>query len=447
MACRAAWFLAAFLILCGTPVLFPRIDLEASALFYRPSAGFFLADWLPFHAIREAIPFLVGAIVAAAAALLVATIRRPWRGLDRKAALFLLIALAVGPGLVVNTLFKDHWGRARPVQIAQFGGDKRFTPAFVPSDQCARNCSFPAGDPATGFYLVSAGFLVAAPGWRRATVAGALALGAVIGLVRIAQGGHFLSDVIASGFLVFATSWLLHRWIVVDDGLAVLLRRLRSPSPALRRFLALAIVTALAIGASIAWVDRPLAAYLRGIAPATERVFRVITAFGVSTGYLVIAALAALGCGIAASRSADAARMRRLNGHAWRAVFVFVTVGGAGLAGDILKPVFGRARPSLWLRDGVFGFTWHGARAEYWAFPSGHAITIVALAAALAQIERRGLPLYVAVALLVIASRIVLDEHYLSDVLAGAFLAGTAAWAARTGFARAGIAVSLSDSP
>ena len=443
MACRVAWFLAAFLVLCGFLVLFPAIDLWAAGLFYRQGDGFPLGDLLLPRAVRGAMPYLIIATVLAAIGLLLATAlrRRTWHGLDAKAALFLLIALAVGPGLVVNTLFKDHWGRARPAQISQFGGDKRFTPAFVPSDQCARNCSFPAGDPATGFYFVSLGFLVTVPQRRRLAIGSAIALGTIIGAIRMAQGGHFLSDVVASFFLVFATSWLLHRWIVQKDGLAVLLRHLRHPPPSLRRFLLLGAVSAVAVAVSIAWLDRPLA-FLFAASPGLRPVWRVITMFGVSTGYLVIAALLALGCAIAARCATDDARKRRLAQHARRAAFVFVVVGGAGLAGDILKPVFGRARPRLYLDEGIFGFTWHGARAAYWSFPSGHAITIVALALALTQIERRFVSLYVAAALLVIASRIVLDQHYLSDVIAGALLAYAACWVARAAFARV-----LSDSP
>lgn len=430
MAARAAGFLAAFLAVCGGLVLFPRVDLWAAGLFYDPGQGFVLADWLPFRVLHAASPYLAAAAIVAAAVMLVMGTS------GRRAGAFLLLSLAVGPGLVVNTLFKDHWGRARPAQVIEFGGEKRFGPAFVPSDQCASNCAFPAGDPAMGFFLVSAGFLVA-PLWRRRAVGGAIALGAVIGVARMAQGAHFLSDVIASGFLVFATSWALYRWIVVADGLAALLRHLRSPPPTLQRYAGLTVATALAIAASIAWLDRPLAGYFRGSPPGIVAAFRVITQFGVSTGYLIAAALLALAFGIAARQVKIAAWKQRLGLHAWQAGFVFATVGGAGLAGDILKPLFGRARPKLWLDQGIFGFTWHGARADYWSFPSGHAITIVALALALAQVERRGLPLYVAAALLVVASRIVLTEHYLSDVLAGALVAALAHWAARAGFARA----------
>jgi lipid A 4'-phosphatase len=445
MAARVAAFFASFVAVCGSLVLFPALDRAASGLFYNRASGFFAAGWPPFRVLHALPPYLIALSVLAALAILASSVlERPRRGLERRAALFLLVALAVGPGLVVNTLFKDHWGRARPAQVTAFGGDARFTPAFVPSDQCATNCSFPAGDPAVGFYFVAAGFLAPRP-WRRRIVAGAIALGAVMGLARIAQGAHFLSDVVASGFIVFATVWLLYRWIVVADGLAALWRQLRSPAAA---WLALATaLTAAAIIAAITWADRPVAAYFRGAAPEVLSFFRVVTAFGVSTFYLVAAALLALGLAWQARRTGDTAWRRQLDRNAWRAGFVFVTVAGAGLVGDLLKPLFGRARPVLMLREGVFGFTWHGAHAAYWSFPSGHAITITALAAALAQIERRGLPLYVAAALLVAASRIVLDEHYLSDVLAGIYLALVTCWAARAGFARAGIPLALSDSP
>ncbi len=239
----------------------------------------------------------------------------------------------------------------------------------------------------------------------------------------------------------------MHRWIVVNDGLAALARAVRHPPPALRRFLLLFVLDALAVIASYAWLDRPVARLFAHIAPGTDAVFAFITRFGISTEYLVIAAILAAGYALAARRSSDPARKRQHARHAWRAAFVFATMAGAGLAGDILKPVFGRARPRLFLDDGIFGFTWHGAHAAYWSFPSGHAITIVSFAAAVYVIERRLWPLYAAAALLVMASRVVLDLHYVSDLLAGAFLAGTAAWLAAALFRRAGIELALSDSP
>ncbi len=434
MVARAAWFVAAFVVLCGGLVLFPRIDLWAAAQFYEPARGFALADWAPFRILHAASPWIVGLAVAAGAVLLAMPGR--WR-----AGMVLLLALAIGPGLIVNTLFKDHWGRARPSQITVFAGEKRFTPAFVPSDQCISNCSFPAGDPAVGFFLVSAG-LLARPPWRRRAVLGALALGAAMGVARMAQGAHFLSDVASSGFLVAGTSWALHRWIIAADGLGALWRRLRHPPPGLIRGAGLVLALALAILAAIAWLDQPVAQAVRGSPAGLVAAFRVITRFGVSTPYLAAAALLAAGFALAARRAAGIARRQALRLRALQAGFVLVAVAGAGLAGDLMKPLFGRTRPKLLFDQGVAAFTWHGAHADHWSFPSGHTITVVALALALTQIERRGAALYGAAALLVMASRIVLDEHYLSDVLAGALVALLGFWAARAAFARA-----LSDSP
>ena len=75
--------------------------------------------------------------------------------------LFVLAALALGPGLVVNAGFKDHWGRARPRDVTQFSGERTFTPALQPTDQCDRNCSFVAGHPSVAFWLAALGFAAA----------------------------------------------------------------------------------------------------------------------------------------------------------------------------------------------------------------------------------------------------------------------------------------------
>jgi lipid A 4'-phosphatase len=187
---------AAFAIAAALFSLFPGIDLWASGLFYHPGPGFFLGDWWPIRAIYTAVPHVTEAMVVGVPALFFLGLlrRRPiWR-IDGRAAVFLLLALALGPGLLVNTVLKDHWGRARPSQVTTFAGTQHFTPALLPSDQCARNCSFPAGHPAIGFSLVSFAFLVRVPQRRRLAVSAAVMAGAVIGAARMAQGGHFLSD-------------------------------------------------------------------------------------------------------------------------------------------------------------------------------------------------------------------------------------------------------------
>src|SRR5207237_3794429 len=154
------------------------------------------------------------AIIAAAWLLLM---RRPLWRLDRKALVFVAAATALGPGLIANTLLKDHWGRARPSQIEAFGGARQFTPAPLPAAQCERNCAFVSGHAALGFSLVSFALLLPLGARRRTAIAAALAFGALVGIGRIAAGRHFLSDVVYAGLIVFATSWLLYQWIVLRD--------------------------------------------------------------------------------------------------------------------------------------------------------------------------------------------------------------------------------------
>ena len=127
----------------------------------------------------------------------------------RCAALVLLV-LAIGPGLIVHSLLKDHWGRPRPAQIVDFGGSGHYVPPGVISDQCARNCSFVSGHASAGF-MIAAGALFW-PHRRRRWLAAGLVAGSLIGAVRIVQGGHFLSDVIGAGLVVLGTVLAVEAW-------------------------------------------------------------------------------------------------------------------------------------------------------------------------------------------------------------------------------------------
>ena len=48
----------------------------------------------------------------------------PWRlpTLPGRPVLCLTLSLIVGPGILVNLILKDHWGRPRPVHVTMFGG-------------------------------------------------------------------------------------------------------------------------------------------------------------------------------------------------------------------------------------------------------------------------------------------------------------------------------------
>jgi lipid A 4'-phosphatase len=197
----------------------PDIDLWMSGLFYRPDGGFYLKESWWAVAIYDSIPIIAVTVgVGSLVLLIVNFVRKRQLGpLSNRFLLFVLAALAVGPGLVVNAGFKDNWGRARPRDVTEFAGDRQFTPALQPTDQCDRNCSFVAGHPSVVYWLAALGFAVAAGRRRNRIFLAAAALGLVAGLGRIVQGGHFLSDVIFSGLAVFTVIWLLATYVFKLD--------------------------------------------------------------------------------------------------------------------------------------------------------------------------------------------------------------------------------------
>lgn len=195
--------------------VFPEVDLWMSGLFFRPDGGFYLKDSWWAVAIYESIPIIAITVGAGSLLLLIHNLvrKRSIGSFSNRFLLFVVAALAVGPGLVVNVGFKDNWGRARPRDVTEFAGDKRFTAALVPTDQCERNCSFVAGHPSVMFWLAALGFAAAARKRRNLVFAAAALLGLLAGFGRIVQGGHFLSDVIFSGVAVFGVIWLLSRYV------------------------------------------------------------------------------------------------------------------------------------------------------------------------------------------------------------------------------------------
>lgn len=129
--------------------------------------------------------------------------------------LYILLFLTVAPLLIVNTTLKENWGRARPAQTVQFGGQKEFTPAFIISDQ--GGYSFSSGHTAAAFSLL--GFALLAKRRQKLLINIALTYGALVSIARMAAGGHFLSDVVTSFFIVYISIHILYKLIFKEDTL------------------------------------------------------------------------------------------------------------------------------------------------------------------------------------------------------------------------------------
>jgi lipid A 4'-phosphatase len=197
--------------------LYPQLDVAIAAWFYDPVTHTFAAkgDWAAD--VRDAATAVIGLFVAPAVFALLGKLIMPNRRMliPGRAALFLSVTLLLGPFLLANVVLKDHWARMRPTDVVQFGGADRFTAWWDPSGPCPDNCSFVGGEAASAFWTLAPAALTP-PQWRPLAYGAALAFGAGIGVLRMAGGGHFFTDVVFAGVFMFVVVWAfygaIYRW-------------------------------------------------------------------------------------------------------------------------------------------------------------------------------------------------------------------------------------------
>lgn len=219
---RSLWlpdllWLVALVFLATVPFLSGNIDLRLQSLFHTPAAA---TAWsYESHPLWKLL-YHIGtwpALLIALGGLLVFLLGRrlPSLGRWRRHGIYLFLVLAIGPGLLVNTIFKDHWGRPRPRQIAEFGGRWHYQHPFE-NGAAGRGKSFPCGHSSAGYYFIAFYFLFRRHrrGIARMAFAAAMLYGSLIGTARMAAGAHFASDVLWSGVFTAAAALVLYYWIL-----------------------------------------------------------------------------------------------------------------------------------------------------------------------------------------------------------------------------------------
>jgi membrane-associated phospholipid phosphatase len=98
------------------------------------------------------------------------------------------------------------------------------------------------------------------------------------------------------------------------------------------------------------------------------------------------------------------------------------SVALSGIIANILKCLLGRARPRLYVHEQIYGFDFFHIEYAWLSFPSGHSATALGAASAMALIFPRYKIFFYLVGVIVAASRIILAQHWLSDVIAGSIL-------------------------
>jgi membrane-associated phospholipid phosphatase len=192
-------------------------------------------------------------------------------------------------------------------------------------------------------------------------------------------------------------------------------------------WLAALLGTSAAVTVSYIWLDRPIALWARGhVRGGHEQLL----------GHLVfpdplipIAALLFVGIGLRAKSKRPLPRYQAAGLVASLGVLV------ADAIKDFLKFVFGRTSPESWMGqhpsfidDHTYGFNFFHAGSAYQAFPSGHMTAICAALAVLWAWYPCWRALWVLMGLGVGAALVGGNFHFLSDVIAGAFVGVSTGW-------------------
>lgn len=212
-------FLALFIVLGILAYKFSYIDILVTNLFYNDD-GFYLADNTFGLIVYEGAYYLTIAVIIMLIIMLLLNLFKNIKpfGLPRKAVIFFIVIIIMAPGIVVNSLLKDHVGRPRPAHITEYGGTKVFQPPFIISDQYDKNCSFVSGHASFAFTFMAVGLLFRKR-LRYIIYTSGFIFGALVGFIRIFQGRHFFTDVVFAFFFTWLTITLIYKFFYPNDEL------------------------------------------------------------------------------------------------------------------------------------------------------------------------------------------------------------------------------------
>lgn len=171
-------------------------------------------------------------------------------------------------------------------------------------------------------------------------------------------------------------------------------------------------------------LDRPLARLLKAeVGGEVEGFFKVVTRLGEAQFYLVPAGLLCVVLLLMSLRAAAQSTRDRLRRLAVAPGFLFLSMAISGIISNLIKVSLGRYRPRYLFDSDLYGFHFFSREWAMNSFPSGHSQAAFAAMTALVVIFPRYDLMWLAIATLVALSRVVTTVHYLSDAVAGSWLA------------------------
>jgi lipid A 4'-phosphatase len=207
-------------VILGATVIFwlTDLDVRVSRLFFVPGNTEHpwihgnLILWRMFYRSDTYLTVVLG---AASVGYILAGLTSRRRRTLALYGLYILFSASIGSGLLVNEVFKEHWGRPRPDAISEFGGSQAYLPPLA-KGPAGGGESFPSGHASIGFSYLVFWFIWKGrrPRLAKAALIGAVALGSLLGLGRMIQGRHFLSDVLWAAAISYLACFLLYRLMV-----------------------------------------------------------------------------------------------------------------------------------------------------------------------------------------------------------------------------------------
>ncbi len=202
-------------LISGTAIsLHFDFDHEWTSQFYSKEQGWWLAEEAPWSWLYRygTIPGLL--LTIGGTVFIFLTYIKPHLQSWRHYVLILVLTSILGPGVIVNAILKDYWGRTRPRQTQDFGGRWEYREVISPGVP-GKGKSFPCGHCAMAYVFTSCIFL-----YRKSRVlalVGAgfgLGYGLLMSLTRMLQGAHFPTDAFWSLGVVLLVSTTLYYFVV-----------------------------------------------------------------------------------------------------------------------------------------------------------------------------------------------------------------------------------------
>jgi membrane-associated PAP2 superfamily phosphatase len=190
-----------------------QLDLALTGPFFDAGSGehWPLGQQMPWSLLYSSSSWITASLVLGGLLFLAVALVRHKPLLQRQ-AIFVILSMLLGPGLLVNAVFKDHWDRPRPRDVIELGGSLHYAPAPLRGEG---GKSFPCGHCSVGFlYAVGAWLWRRRLRWAIASAATGLSLGTAMGVGRMAAGGHFPSDIAWSAFISLSIAHWLY-WYVL----------------------------------------------------------------------------------------------------------------------------------------------------------------------------------------------------------------------------------------